>query len=67
MLPKALVLGAIIVAGIVAFLFLLDLITSFFMDPAIPFKCPSRFADVLFVLSAGAILYLGYETYREVA
>jgi len=61
MLPKWLVLASVIVAGIVAFLFLMDLATG------IPFGRPNPIADVLFVLASGAILYLGWETYREVA
>jgi hypothetical protein len=60
MLPNWLVLGSVIVAAIVAFLFLMDLFLS------IPFGRPSTLADILFVLSAAAILYLGWETYRDV-
>lgn len=61
MLQKWLVLGTVIVAAPIAFLFLMDLAIKF------PFQRANPLADILFILGAAAVLSQAYETYREVA
>ena len=47
------------VAGLVGLLSILDLAMGF------PFAGYSKATDVLFLVGAGIVLYLGWETYRE--
>lgn len=58
-MQKALVLAAMIVSGLLLLLFLLDAILAF------PFRQPSLTLDILFILGAGMVFYLAFETYRE--
>ncbi len=58
---KTLTLIAIIVAGLLTLVFLLDLIV------AIPFGRANLVLDILFTLGGALILWQGLETYREFA
>ena len=58
---KTLTLIAIIVAGLLTLVFLLDLILG------IPFNRSNIVLDVLFTLGGALILWQGLETYREFA
>ncbi|RUL88055.1 hypothetical protein [Tautonia sociabilis] len=54
---KILCFASMIVAGLVALLFLLDLILGIFGRYLV--------LDILFVLGAGFVIWQGIETYRE--
>lgn len=56
--PKRMVLAAMIAAGLVAVAAILD------MAIGIPFR-RAMVMDILFTISAGVVLYLSWETYRE--
>jgi hypothetical protein len=56
---KILTLAAMIIAGLLTLLFVLDLALG------IPFGRQSIVLDVLFLLGGGFILWQGLETYRE--
>ena len=58
MSPKALVQVSMAAAGAVAFATVLD------MALGIPFGRAMLF-DILFIISAAMVLYLGWESYRE--
>lgn len=58
-MTKNMIFGAAGVAGFVALLTILDLTLKF------PFGGYSLTMDILYLLSAGIVLYLGWETYRE--
>jgi hypothetical protein len=60
-LEKTLTLIAIIVAGLLTFVFLLDLALG------IPFGRANLVLDILFVGAGGMILWQGWETLREFA
>ncbi len=55
---KRLVLGSMIVAGAVALAAVMDLVLKF------PFS-GQMVMDILFLISAAVVLYLGYDTMRE--
>jgi len=57
--PKKLVISAMVAAGLVAVAAILDLAI------AMPFGRAMVF-DILFLISAALVLYLSYETYREI-
>ena len=56
--PKRMVLAAMVAAGLVALAAILD------MAIGIPFR-RAMVMDILFTISAGVVLYLSWETYRE--
>ncbi len=56
--PKNLIIGSMIVAGLVAFLSLLDLIL------AIPFGGQMMF-DIMMLVSAAIVGFMAWEAYRE--
>lgn len=56
---KYMCLGSMIAAGLVIFVFLLDLLLSF------PFSRVSVVVDVMFCLGAALVLWQGIEAYRE--
>ncbi len=58
-MEKILCLVAMIIAGLLALVFLIDAVSGF------PFKQQSIVLDVLFILGGGFILWQGVETYRE--
>lgn len=60
-LPKKMVIGSVIVAGIVALLALTDLILG------IPFSGSehTKLMDILFIVAAAIVGYLGWEAYKE--
>ena len=58
---KNLVIGAMVGAGIVALAAVAD------MAGVGPFGSFNIVVDILFILAAAIILYLGYTTYREIA
>jgi hypothetical protein len=62
-LPKKMVIGSVIVAGIVALLALTDLILG------IPFSGTehTRVMDILFIIAAAIVGYLGWEAYKELS
>ncbi|MCX7395536.1 MAG: hypothetical protein NTW75_15580 [Planctomycetales bacterium] len=57
-LPKLMIFGSFGVAGLVASLALIDIVT------ARPFA-GSGTMDILFVLSSGVVGYLGWEAYQD--
>lgn len=57
---KVLTWVALIVAGLVALIFLLDLIAG------VPFGRGSLVLDILFLIGAAFVIYQGVETWREV-
>ena len=59
-LPKNLVLGSFGVAGLVALLAILDIVT------AMPFA-GSMTMDILFILSAAVVGYLAWDAYSDLA
>jgi threonine/homoserine/homoserine lactone efflux protein len=58
---KILTFAAMIIAGLLTLLFVLDLALG------IPFARQSVVLDVLFVIGGAFILWQGYETYRELS
>ncbi len=58
---KTLTLGAMILAGLLTLLFLLDAAAG------IPFGRQSIVLDVLFIIGGAFILWQGFETYRELS
>jgi len=56
--PKPLVIGSMVLAGLVATITLLDL------TMAIPFGRQMMF-DIIFIISAALVFYLGYDSIRE--
>jgi hypothetical protein len=58
---KILCMGAMIVAGLLTLLFLLDAALG------IPFSRASIVLDVLFIIGGAFVLWQGYMTYRELA
>jgi hypothetical protein len=59
-LPKYLVFASFSVAGLVAALALLDLVTK------LPFA-GSMYADIPFILSAAIVGYLGWDAYKDMS
>ena len=60
-LSKNLVFGSFFVAGFVAILALLDVILG------IPFAGYSKVMDILFILSAAIVGYLGWDAYKDLS
>ena len=58
---KKMVLGSVVVAGLVALAALTDLVTQSF-----PFS-GSTGMDIMFIVSAGVVIYLGYDTYKDMS
>lgn len=58
-MPKNMILGSMGVAGLVALLAVLDLAMK------IPFGGASPIFNILFLSASAILLYIGYETYRE--
>jgi hypothetical protein len=58
-MPKALCLTGMVIAIVVALLFLLDLIIK------IPFQRANVLMDVVFVLCAGTLGFISWTTFRE--
>ncbi|MEZ6050918.1 MAG: hypothetical protein R3C02_05920 [Planctomycetaceae bacterium] len=58
-MAKRLIIGSMAAAGIVALLSILDLALS------IPFSGFSMAMDILFLCSAAIIMYLGWDSYKE--
>ena len=56
---KVLCFASMIIAGLVALIFLLDVITG------LPFGRASATLDILFVIGGAFVLWQGLETYRE--
>ncbi len=56
---KFLCLSSVVAAGLVIFIFLLDLALKF------PFSRVSPLIDIMFLLGAGLVLWQGLESYRE--
>ena len=59
-MTKKLVFGSMGAAGIVALASICDMAVGF------PFAKYSMLMDILYLLASGVVLYLGYETYREI-
>ena len=53
------VIGSMAAAGIVAFLSLMDLVIK------VPFAGYSITMDILFLMSAGIVFYLGWDAYKD--
>lgn len=58
-MEKKMIFGAMGAAGLVALLALLDMIIGN------PFGGYSKGMDIMYILAAGIVLYMGYETHRE--
>jgi hypothetical protein len=58
-MSKNLIFGSAAVAGLVALLAIMDLALRF------PFGGYSATTDILFLVGAGIVLYLGWDTFRE--
>ena len=58
-MPKALCLTGMVIAIVVALLFLLDLIIK------IPFQRANLVMDVVFVICAGTLGFISWTTFRE--
>jgi hypothetical protein len=58
---KILTFAAMIIAGLLTLLFVLDLALG------LPFERQSVVLDVLFIIGGGFILWQGFETYRELS
>ena len=58
-MPKALCLTGMVIAIVVALLFLLDLIIK------IPFQRANVLMDVVFVLCAGTLGFISWTTFKE--
>ncbi|MSR56727.1 MAG: hypothetical protein EXS05_03530 [Planctomycetaceae bacterium] len=58
-MTKNMIFGSIAAAGLVALLAILDMVLKF------PFGGYSLTTDILFLLGAAVVLYMGWETYRE--
>ena len=58
-MSKNLIYGSMAAAGLVAVLSVLDLAVK------MPFAGYSRAMDICFLIAAGIILYMGWETIRE--
>ena len=58
-MPKVLTISGMVVAGLLALIFILDLASG------IPFKKASTFMDVGFLICAFALAYLSWSTFRE--
>jgi threonine/homoserine/homoserine lactone efflux protein len=56
---KVLCYASLIGAGLVTFIFLLDVLLGF------PFGRASAALDILFIIGGAFVLWQGYETYRE--
>lgn len=61
--PKRMVIGSIAVAGLVALLALADLLVG------VPFSGTehTRLMDILFLVAAGIVIYLGINAYKDFA
>ncbi len=60
-MTKNVILGSMGVCGLVALAALVDIFTS------VPFGGYSIPMDVMFIIGAAVISYMGWETYREIA
>lgn len=58
-MTKKLIFGSVGVAGVVALLAILDLSLK------VPFGGYSMTMDILYLVAAAIVLYMGWETYRE--
>jgi threonine/homoserine/homoserine lactone efflux protein len=58
---KILCMAAMIIAGLLTFIFLLDAGLGF------PFNRASMALDIMFVLGGAFVLWQGYDAYREMA
>ncbi len=58
-MTKKLIFGSIGAAGLVALVSILDLSLKF------PFGGYSLVMDILYLIAAAIVLYMGWETYRE--
>lgn len=56
--PKPLLIGSMVIAGLIGTITLIDLAL------AIPFGRQMVF-DIIFIISAALVLYLGFDSYRE--
>ena len=65
-MPKALCLIGLVLATLVFLIFLVDLVAGLagMIDMA-PLRYASAIIDVIFLLSAGALMYLSWSTFRE--
>ncbi len=57
---KKMVMGSMVVSGLVALTAVIDIVIG------IPFS-GQKVMDIMFIVSAGVVLYLGYETYKEMS
>ena len=59
-MTKNMIFGSVAAAGLVMLISILDLTLKF------PFGGYSMTTDILFLLGAAIVLYMGWETYREI-
>ena len=64
-MPKALCLSGMVVAILIALLFLTDLVASFIAPSLAPFRGVSWFMDVSLIICAGTLGTMSWLTYRE--
>jgi hypothetical protein len=56
--PQKLVLGSVVVAGVVAVAAIADMIVG------LPFS-QNILMDVMFLIGAGLVIYMGYDTFKD--
>lgn len=59
-MTKKMIFGSMGAAGLVALACILDLAVK------VPFGGYSMAMDIMFLVAAGIIIYMGYDTYREI-
>jgi len=64
-MPKALCISGIVIAVLLLLLFGLDLVASFVMPGLAPFRGASLLMDIVFILCAVGLGYLGWTTLQE--
>ena len=64
-MPKALCLSGMVVAILIALLFLTDLVASIIAPALAPFRGVSWFMDIVMVICAGTLGVMSWLTFRE--
>ena len=64
-MPKALCLSGMVVAILIALLFLTDLVASFIAPSFAPFRGVSMFMDIALVVCAGVLGAMSWLTFKE--
>lgn len=65
-MPKILCLTGLVVSGLIALIFLMDLVFGLLgMFAFAPFKMSSLLLDVVFLISSGVLGFLSWTSFRE--